>query len=210
MEVKINDKVFPVEIIKKNNKNIYFRFKDDVLYITCNRLVSNRKVLELIKSNEYSLYKMYLKVKKKEDKNLGMKYLGKDIVVIYDVNVKKPYIEDNLLYVKDSNQYNKWVKEECLKVFQDRINCLLPLFSNIPKFSLKIRKMRSRWGVNNVTKRIITLNSELLKKDIVLIDYVIIHEICHFYEGNHSDRFWYQVGLRYPEYKLARKRLREE
>ncbi len=210
MEVKINDKVFPVEIIKKNNKNIYFRFKDDVLYITCNRLVSNRKVLELIKSNEYSLYKMYLKVKKKEDKNLGMKYLGKDIVVIYDVNVKKPYIEDNLLYVKDSNQYNKWVKEECLKVFQDRINYLLPLFSNIPKFSLRIRKMKSRWGVNNVTKRIITLNSELLKKDIVLIDYVIIHEICHFYEGNHSDRFWYQVGLRYPEYKLARKRLREE
>ena len=210
MEVKINDKIFPVEIIKKNNKNIYFRFKDDVLFITCNRLVSNRKVLELIKSNEYSLYKMYLKVKKKEDKNLGMKYLGKDIVVIYDVNVKKPYIEDNLLYVKDSNQYNKWIKEECLKVFQDRINYLLPLFSNIPKFSLRIRKMKSRWGVNNVTKRIITLNSELLKKDIVLIDYVIIHEICHFYEGNHSDRFWYQVGLRYPKYKLARKRLREE
>ena len=53
--------------------------------------------------------------------------------------------------------------------------------------------MTSRWGVNNVTKKIITLNTELLKKSIDLIDYVIIHELCHFYEGNHSNRFWYQV-----------------
>ena len=210
MEVEINNKIFPIEIIKKNNKNIYFRFKDDILYVTCNRLVSNRKVLELIKSNEKSLYNMYLKVKKKEETNVGMKYLGKDIVIIYDVNVKKPFIEDNLLYVKDIKQYSKWEKEECIRIFEDRICALLPLFSNIPKFSLRVRKMKSRWGVNNVTKRIITLNSELLKKDISLIDYVIIHEICHFYEGNHSNRFWYQVSLRYPEYKLARKRLREE
>ena len=70
--------------------------------------------------------------------------------------------------------------------------------------------MKTRWGVNNVTKRIITLNSELLKKDVTLIDYVIIHELCHFYEANHSNRFWMQVEKRYPYYKLARKRLREE
>ena len=70
--------------------------------------------------------------------------------------------------------------------------------------------MTSRWGVNNVKKHIITLNSELIKKDISLIDYVIIHELCHFYEGNHSERFWHQVSLRYPNYKEARKRLRNE
>ena len=69
--------------------------------------------------------------------------------------------------------------------------------------------MKTRWGVNNVTKRIITLNSELLRKDVDLIDYVIIHELCHFYEANHSNKFWYQVSLRYPDYKMARKRLRD-
>ncbi len=210
MEVLLGDKLFQVEIIIKNNKNIYFRFKDDVLYVTCNRWVRKVDIERIIKDNEKSLLRMYDKVKRKESNQIGTKYLGKNIVKIYDVGIKKPYIEDNLLYIKDDKQFIKWEKEECSRIFLDRINALLPLFDNIPKFDVRLRKMSSRWGVNNVTKNIITLNTELLKKDISLIDYVIIHELCHFYEHNHSDRFWYQVGLRYPNYKLARKRLREE
>ena len=69
--------------------------------------------------------------------------------------------------------------------------------------------MKTRWGVNNVTKRIITLNSELLKKEPHLLDYVIIHELCHFYEANHSSRFWAHVSEYYPDYKKARKELRQ-
>ena len=68
--------------------------------------------------------------------------------------------------------------------------------------------MKTRWGVNNRGNNTITLNSELLKKDIDLLDYVIIHELCHFYEANHSPRFWAWVSKYYPDYKLARKRLR--
>ena len=69
--------------------------------------------------------------------------------------------------------------------------------------------MKTRWGVCNVRDKIITLNTELLKRDIDLLDYVIIHEMCHFYEANHSVRFWQKVEKYYPNYKLARKRLRE-
>lgn len=53
-----------------------------------------------------------------------------------------------------------------------------------------------------------TLNTELLKKDIKLLDYVIIHELCHFFEGNHGANFWHLVSLAYPNYKEARKELR--
>jgi len=42
----------------------------------------------------------------------------------------------------------------------------------------------------------------------MLIDYVIIHELCHFFEGNHSKAFWDLVKLAYPNYKEARKKLR--
>ena len=38
----------------------------------------------------------------------------------------------------------------------------------------------------------------------------LIHELCHFYEANHSKRFWLEVEKRYPYYKLARKRMRVE
>ena len=87
------------------------------------------------------------------------------------------------------------------------MNRITDYFDDIPFFTLKIRYMKTRWGVNNLTRHTITLNSELLKKEIDLIDYVIIHELCHFYEANHSPKFWARVSEYYPDYKGARRRL---
>lgn len=211
MYVQLGNYEVPIEIEKKKNKNIYFRVKENgTLYITCNRFVSQKDILRMIKDNEKSLLKMYEKSMKKYEKDLSFYYLGKPYTKVYNEDVKKVYLEDEMIYAKNEKQLNKWYKDECLKVFSERIEECLKLFNDIPTFSLRIRSMKTRWGVNNVTKRIITLNSELLKKDVTLIDYVIIHELCHFYEANHSIRFWKQVEKRYPNHKIARKRLRVE
>ncbi len=200
----------PLEIIRKKNKNIYFRFNDEgILVVTCNRFVSEKELRNLIVQNEKSLLRMYEKYMKKMEKAKQFYYLGKPYTLVYDENVKEVEIKEDFIYARDSKKLEQWQKKECMKIFEERVNVLLQRFSNIPLFTLKIRKMKTRWGVNNVTKRIITLNSELLRKDVDLIDYVIIHELCHFYEANHSSKFWYQVSLRYPDYKMARKRLRD-
>lgn len=200
----------PLEIIRKKNKNIYFRFNDEgILVITCNRFVSEKELRNLIVQNEKSLLRMYEKYMKELEKAKQFYYLGKPYTLVYDEKVKEVEIKENFIYARDSKKLEQWQKKECMKIFEERANVLLRHFSNLPLFTLKIRKMKTRWGVNNVTKRIVTLNSELLRKDVDLIDYVIIHELCHFYEANHSNKFWYQVSLRYPDYKMARKRLRD-
>lgn len=200
----------PLEIIRKKNKNIYFRFNDEgILVITCNRFVSEKELRNLIVQNEKSLLRMYEKYMKELEKAKQFYYLGKPYTLVYDEKVKEVEIKENFIYARDSKKLEQWQKKECMKIFEERVNVLLRYFSNLPLFTLKIRKMKTRWGVNNVTKRIVTLNSELLRKDVDLIDYVIIHELCHFYEANHSNKFWYQVSLRYPDYKMARKRLRD-
>ena len=147
---------------------------------------------------------------KKYERDLSFYYLGNPYTKVFDDSIKKVYIEDDMIYAKNQKQLDKWYRDECLRVFNERIDECLKLFDDIPMFSLKIRCMKTRWGVNNVTRRIITLNSELLRKATTLIDYVIIHELCHFYEANHSSRFWKQVELRYPKYKEARKRMKVE
>ena len=211
MEIQLGNYHINVVVVKKNNKNIYFRFKDDGnLYVTCNHFVSNREILRLIKQNEKSLLKMYERFSKKNELSKQFYYLGEPYIIVFNDEIKKVTLVSNMLYTKDEKMLANWYKKECEKIFQERINLILNNFNDIPQFSLKIRKMKTRWGVNNVTKRIITLNSELLKKDVTLIDYVIIHELCHFYEPNHSTRFWVQVAKRYPYYKLARKRLEVE
>ncbi len=200
-----------IEIVRKNNKNIYFRFKDDgILYVTCNRFVSEREVRRLIQTNEKALLKMYEKFLKQSENNNNFYYLGEPYTIVIDDNVKKVFIDQDMVYTNSEKMLDKWYKNEALKIFEERLKAQVVNFNDIPEFTWKIRKMTTRWGVNNVTKRVITLNSELLKKDVTLIDYVIVHELCHFYEANHSSRFWAQVEKRYPYYKLARKRLRVE
>ncbi len=210
MVIQLGKYEVPLEIIRKKNKNIYFRFNEEgTLIVTCNRFVSEKELRNLIIQNEKSLLRMYEKYMKELEKAKQFYYLGKPYTLVYDEKVKEVEIKEDFIYAKDSKKLEQWQKKECLKIFEERINVLLQHFSNLPLFTLKIRKMKTRWGVNNVTKKIITLNSELLRKDVDLIDYVIIHELCHFYEANHSSKFWYQVSLRYPNYKMARKRLRD-
>ena len=67
MEAILRGETFKVEIVRKNNKNVYFRFKDGILYVTCNRFVSEREILKMINNNEDALYKMYSKVNKREE-----------------------------------------------------------------------------------------------------------------------------------------------
>ena len=210
MQVNLGDYLIDVVIEYKNNKNLYIRFKDDLkMHVTCNRLFTQRKIMDVIEKNKKSLIKMYERQLKENDNNLFYYYLGDKYTICFDQSIKKASIDGNMIFVKDQKMLDKFTKENTIKVFSERLNKCALLFDNLPRFSLRIRKMSTRWGVNNRKDNIITLNSELIKKDVTLIDYVCVHELCHFLEANHSERFWYQVGLRYPYYKRARKMLRE-
>ena len=209
MQVVLDNKPFEVEIIRKPNKNIYMRFKNqNTIMVSCNRLVSEKEIEKLLIKNKESLLKMYEKKAKEEMNDAFFWYLGKPYTKVFDGISKTVAFERDCIIIKDEKMLNKFYAQECVRIFQSEVNRIVPYFKNIPRFSLKIRKMKTRWGVNNITKRTITLNSELLKKDLDLLDYVIIHELCHFYEANHSSRFWAHVQEFYPKYKEARRRLR--
>ena len=78
----------------------------------------------------------------------------------------------------------------------------------IPYPNLRIRKMSSRWGVCNTKLKTITLNSELMKRDVKYLDYVIIHELSHLIHANHSNSFWELVEENCPNYKQIRKEMK--
>ena len=80
------------------------------------------------------------------------------------------------------------------------------LVKSLPK--IKYRKMTSRWGSCHYKKGKIVFNSYLSKVADDLIEYVVVHELCHFIVPDHSKQFYANVERLLPDYKQRRKRLK--
>lgn len=78
---------------------------------------------------------------------------------------------------------------------------------DLPYAGCSIRLARTRWGHCSRT-RVIGLNARLLLVPPALVDYVLVHELCHTRELNHSPAFWTLVAQYCPEYRRRRAELR--
>jgi predicted metal-dependent hydrolase len=77
----------------------------------------------------------------------------------------------------------------------------------LPYARSTVRLARSRWGSCSRVG-VISLNARLLLLPPALVDYVLVHELCHTRVPNHSPAFWRLVGRHCPEYPLRRRELR--
>ena len=117
---------------------------------------------------------------------------------------------NDIVYIGRDVDIDKWYKSKAKDLFLERLNYNYDNFSRkIPYPKLRIRKMTSRWGVCNIMTHIITLNLNLIKRDIKYLDYVIVHELSHLVHGDHSSRFWKLVGENMPDYKKYREEMKE-
>lgn len=211
MQIKKDDVLYDVVIEKKKTtKNSYIRVKNDLkIYVTCNSMTSDKYIVDFLKNNYNAICKMIShELKKKEDSKYFF-YLGKkyDIVYIDSLNIS---LGNGKAYLNKNIDIDKWYKNQASKLFSERLDIIYKRFSRkIPHPTLWIRKMTSRWGVCNTKSKNITLNSELMKRDIKYLDYVIVHELSHLIHPNHSRSFWKLVEENCPNYKELRKEMKE-
>jgi len=76
----------------------------------------------------------------------------------------------------------------------------------IPMPDLRIRKMRTRWGSFSL-KGGMTLNLLLIMVPVECLDYVILHELCHYKVGRHGPRFWRLLKRVMPDCEERKKEL---
>lgn len=212
MKIEVNDRDYEVIITKKiSTKNIYLRVKDDLkIYVTANKLTSDRKIWEVIKSNYKFIEKRINILQKQKLKKEEFYYLGKKYDIVYSNNKSVLLGEDKVLINKDYD-INKWYKKEAKAIFQKELDKIYQMFPyKIPYPSLVIREMKTRWGVCNTKLKKVTLNLGLIKKDLIYLDYVIVHELSHLIHANHSKDFWDVVAQVMPDYKKIRKELKND
>ena len=210
MKYKLNNIEYDVIITKKNNKNTYVRVKEDLkIYVTTSYFVTNKSIEKILNDNKEYLIKMLNKRQTKNENKQEFYFLG-DVYDIIFMPTKKVEIIDKRIYTNDSKMLDKYILSEALIIFKKELDIIYNDFEEkIPYPVLKIRKMKTRWGVCNRKTNTVTLNLELIKYDTSKLKYVIVHELSHFVHFNHSKSFWTLVSKYTPNYKKIRKELKE-
>ncbi len=210
MQIQINDTVYPIEITYKNNKNMYLRIKDGPkIEITAPNRTPKKMIEKFIESNIDYIAKNVIKKEQLKNKKAGkFEYLGH----YYDILYTGKYgitLTDTVAYIGQNTNIDNWYKKEAKEMFKEYYDECFKYFQEANlKPDLKIRKMKSKWGVCNVTNNTITLNQELIKLEPVCLEYVIFHELSHLKHHNHSKEFWSLVEKYVPNYKQIRKSMK--
>ena len=115
-----------------------------------------------------------------------------------------------------ARRWHRWMQRPCsvsredaLALFTQVSDAVFPLFAQVlngQRPVLKVRQMKTRWGVCVPAKRQITFSLRLAEKPRAAVEYVVLHEYAHFVRADHSPAFWAVVARYMPDYK-ARRRL---
>lgn len=101
-----------------------------------------------------------------------------------------------------------WYRAEAEAVFTHRIDLWRERLADwsLPPSRLRLRRMRARWG-SCASTGVITLNTRLVERAESLIDLVVVHELCHLLEFNHSPAFHRLMDSALPDWRERARRL---
>jgi predicted metal-dependent hydrolase len=103
--------------------------------------------------------------------------------------------------------FEVWYKKRALVVLTERVEFFARKYGfQVEK--IRISSARTRWGSCSA-RGTLSFTWRLVMAPLEVIDYVVVHELCHLKELNHSKSFWAQVGEILPEYKLCRQWLKQ-
>jgi predicted metal-dependent hydrolase len=146
------------------------------------------------------------------------KFLGKDLKLKINISgEKKTYLKNDYicLDLKNNSENNKEKIKKELKLFyrslSERILKERTLIEskkmNLKVKAIKVRSYKNRWGSCS-SNGDISYNWKLIMAPEKIIDYVIIHELCHLIHFNHSRDYWEEVSKKIPNYKECREWLK--
>ena len=213
------------EVERKKIKNINLRiYPDRRIYISAPLKLHTDYIENFIKSKKSWIDEVQRRLdnlpKNPELQYISgekLSYLGR----LYELEVKdgdenRIYFNNEkfILSVKEDSYElkrkiaEKWYFEKAKALFPQIMDKYLDILGERIEH-LSIKKMKTRWGSCNHRKKYINLNTELMKKPVPCIEYVVLHEIAHLRHPNHSRDFYHYIERYMSDYRQREKLLKE-
>ena len=197
-ELIINGCSLHYELERKKNRNLNLRIKPDgSVHVSAPRLMPERMIESFLLSKAEFILDAIDRAEKKQKKITPgtVLVLGRELPDNFD----------------SEKQKEKWLREQCIEAVSHAFAELYPIFEKrgIKLPEIKFRKMKSRWGSCQPTRGVLTFNSALIHVPERCIEYVVLHELCHFIHPDHSPRFKAELSAIMPDWKARQKEIRE-
>ena len=214
-----------VIVQRKKIKNMYLRVipPEGTVKISAPYFVSDEQIIEfvnskmdwILKKQEQIANKKYIPSLKYVNGEKHMLWGEEYILQLIANNIKTAFVEENTIYLPVSKRSKMKNRQKTLEDFyrvelQREIDSIYDKCTDIvgkKPSEIKIRKMKN-WG-NCKQNKVITLNLNLAKKPKICLEYVLIHELCHLIEFNHSKKFKMLMDKNCPKWRGIKKILNE-
>ncbi|HEY1405427.1 MAG TPA: SprT family zinc-dependent metalloprotease [Spirochaetota bacterium] len=138
-------------------------------------------------------------------------YLGKDYPLLFSANAKKIYAGSALIvpqrYRKNpKSALLRWYKEEAYRIIEERTKVFARRFGFSWR-TISINSATRRWGSCN-SRGSLNFSYRLVMAPQDLVDFVILHELCHTIHHNHSSAFYHALATVLPDHKERDLRLK--
>jgi predicted metal-dependent hydrolase len=228
-QILIQDQVLEYELRRSKRRSIGFLIADQGLRITAPRWVTLADIDKAIHEKQHWIISKLREKRELADKRrqvtmrwedgARLPYLGKQLTlrITHQARVSINHdAEQDILHIslppdfqeqQLKDRVKSWLQQEAKRVFNQR----MPVFAQrlgVSYHSMSLSSAGTRWG-SCTSQGKIRLNWRLIHFSHDVIDYVVAHELSHLREMNHSAKFWATVESIYPEYELAKRRLRQ-
>lgn len=225
---EFNDDEFGVIKLRRNARAKYVRLRmspDGELSVTLPTYATSRHAKELLDRSRPAVRKWLSKISVKKNKYSHGDQLGHSHNVVFSTtHAEKVSVHTNGLTItvklpanmeSDDPVVQVALQPAITKALQKEARAYLPrrlrFLANQFGFSYSQTRFgapKGRWGSCS-SKGTISLNIGLMELEDSLIDYVLVHELCHTRQMNHSPDFWKLVEDCLPDYKLRRRSLKK-
>ncbi|MBE5745877.1 MAG: M48 family metallopeptidase [Clostridiales bacterium] len=213
----------PDKVILSNRKSLALKIdKTGKLIVLAPKNMSLEKIFKFISEKEKWIIAKQTQIKSTLTLNSNLinyeevLFLGKKYPVVYVKNNKEIILTENALCLPSKMGFStnrlilnlkQWYIKNAETILIKRANDLLK-HMNLSVKSLSIINSKAKWGMCDSNKNIF-LNYKLLFLSHDLIDYVIVHEITHLVEMNHSKNFYLELARVLPKYKTLQTKLKQ-